>query len=324
MHQRPFANTDRNVSEIGLGCWQLGADWGSVSESDAMAILEAAVEHGVTFIDTADVYGDGRSETIIGKFLQRRSEDLLVATKVGRKNFPGPYTEAGLRQQIEQGRARLGVDTVDLLQLHCLPPDVMRDGEVFNWLRGFRRDGLIREFGASVETVQEALLILDQPQLASVQVIFNVFRHKPAVELFDEAAQRKIAIIVRLPLASGLLAGKFTKQTTFAEDDHRHYNRDGDVFNVGETFAGLPFSTGVDLVDMVNSMVPSGMTMAQFSQRWILDHPAVTTVITGASSAQQSRDNAAVSDLPPLPESIHLQLRQFYQTSVHDAIRGIY
>lgn len=324
MHQRQFAKTGRSVSEIGLGCWQLGADWGDVSEAAAIEILSAAVDAGVTFIDTADVYGDGRSERLIGEFIRGRTEDLFVATKVGRKNYPGPYTEDGLRKHIQQGRDRLGTDIIDLVQLHCLPADVMQSGEVFDWLRQFKRDGLIRHFGASVETVDEALMIIDQPELTSLQVIFNVFRQKPATRLFDSAQERGVGIIVRLPLASGLLAGKFTRETTFAENDHRHYNKDGDAFNVGETFAGLPFDVGIDLAERVREFVPDGMTMAQFAQRWILDHAAVSTVITGASSAKQAANNAAASSLPPLNEGTHQSLRDLYEQSVHDAIRGVY
>lgn len=324
MHQRLFANTGRNVSEIGLGCWQLGADWGTVSESDALNILSTAVDHGVMFIDTADVYGDGRSERLIGQFIRGRTEDLFVATKVGRKNYPGPYTIDGLREHIQQGRDRLGVEVVDLVQLHCLPSEVMQSGEVFDWLRQYKREGLIRHFGASVESVDEALMIVGEDELTSLQVIFNVFRQKPATDLFDKANRHGVGIIVRLPLASGLLAGKFTKETTFPDDDHRNYNRDGNAFNVGETFAGLPFDIGIDLAERVRAMVPDGMTMAQFAQRWILDHTAVSTVITGASSVKQVIDNTAASALPPLDQSVHQELKDLYEGAVHDSIRGVY
>ena len=324
MQQRSFGNSGVSVSEIGLGCWQLGADWGTVTDENARSILSAAVDNGVTFIDTADVYGAGRSETLIGQFIRDRKEGLFVATKVGRRNYPGPYTLDSLREHIEAGRHRLGVESVDLVQLHCLPSDVMQAGDVFDWLRQLKQEGLIKNFGASVESMEEALMIVKQPELTSLQIIFNLFRQKPIESLFGQAIEQGVGIVVRLPLASGLLAGKFTSETTFDETDHRNYNRDGDAFNVGETFAGLPFLTGVDLADQVKKLVPAGMTMAQFAQRWILDHPAVTTVITGASSPEQARDNAAVSDLPSLSKETHQQLAELYRSSVHDHIRGVY
>ncbi len=324
MKTRTFGKTGRSVSEMGLGCWQLGADWGEVSEADALAILHAAIEAGIDFIDTADVYGAGRSERLIGQFIKDRHDDLLIATKVGRLNFPGPYTAEVLRQHINDSRARLGVESLDLVQLHCIPTEVMAAGEIFDWLREFKREGLIKDFGASVESMDEALLIVQQDELASLQIIFNIFRHKPIHTLFDQARDQNVGIIVRLPLASGLLSGKFTANTTFAENDHRNYNKDGDAFNVGETFAGLPFAKGVELAEQIKSIVPTGMTMAQFAQRWILDHDAVSTVITGASRPDQVAANAAVSELPPLSEEIHRQLAELYKTSIHDQIRGVY
>jgi aryl-alcohol dehydrogenase-like predicted oxidoreductase len=324
MKSRILGNSRRSVSEIGLGCWQLGADWGEVSDREALEIMTAAVHGGITFFDTADVYGAGRSERLIGKFLRQHPESIFVATKVGRRNFPGPYSAEVLKQHLCESCERLGTDSLDLVQLHCIPGPVMAAGEVFDWLRTFKSQGLIKNFGASVESVQEALLILDQPELTSLQIIFNVFRQKPARELFDRARQLKVGLIVRLPLASGLLAGKFTSQTRFANNDHRHYNRNGDAFNVGETFAGLPFETGVDLADQVRAFVPPEMTMAQFAQRWILDHEAVTTVITGASNASQVADNVRVSALPRLNESLHQRLATFYDASVRANIRGVY
>ena len=325
MQKRPFGNANRSVSEIGLGCWQLGgADWGDVSDEAAYGILSSAVDAGITLIDTADVYGHGRSESLIGDFIRDRKEDLFVATKVGRRNYPGPYTLEGIREHIEEGRQRLGVESVDLVQLHCVPAEVMEAGHVFDDLRVLRSEGLIKNFGASVESVAEALSIIRQPELTSLQIIFNLFRQKPIELLFDIAVQQNVGIIVRLPLASGLLAGKFNTATTFAATDHRNYNKDGNAFNVGETFAGLPFAKGVELADQIKALVPPGMTMAQFSQRWILDYPAVSTVITGASSPAQARDNAAVSDLPPLSKDTHQKLTEFYRCSVHDHIRGVY
>ncbi len=324
MQTRTLGNSGRPVSEIGLGCWQLGADWGSVSEPQAMQILQTAWEHGVTFFDTADVYGNGRSEQLIGRFIPQHREQIFVATKVGRKNYPGPYNADTLKRHIGESIERLGVDSLDLVQLHCVPSEVMAVGDIFDWLREFKREGLIKNFGASVESMDEAVSILDQPELTSLQIIFNIFRQKPITTLFDQAMDRGVGIIVRLPLASGLLAGKFTTETKFADDDHRNYNRNGDAFNIGETFAGLPFETGVALADQIKPMVPAGITMAQFAQRWILDHPAVTTVITGASRPSQVADNTAVSELDRLSDQTHQQLAAFYASSIAAHIRGVY
>ena len=324
MKKRQFGNTGQQVSEIGLGCWQLGADWGDVSDDAATAILSSAVDAGVTFLDTADVYGDGRSERLVGEFLKTRSEDLFVATKVGRRNYPGPYTKESLREHINDCRKRLGVSALDLVQLHCIPTGVMADGRVFEWLRSFQKEGLIQHFGASVESVAEAELIIEQEGLTSLQIIFNLFRHKPASTLFDKAQERGVGIIVRLPLASGLLSGKFTAETVFGEQDHRNYNRDGAMFNVGETFAGLPFYKGISLAEQLREQIPAGLTMAQFAQRWILDHDAVSAVITGASRPEQARQNATVSDLPELSSELRTAISVWYQAEVHDQIRGVY
>lgn len=324
MNQRTFGKTGRAVSEVGLGCWQLGGDWGPIGEDKAFGILETAVSQGITFFDTADVYGDGRSERLIGQFLKQRDEDLFVATKVGRRNYPGPYSADVLRQHVEASLARLGVASLDLVQLHCIPTEVMAAGHVFEWLRQLKQEGLIKNFGVSVESMEEAVMILQQPELASLQIIFNIFRQKPIDTLFEQAQANNVGIIARLPLASGLLAGKFSKETTFDESDHRHYNRDGEAFNVGETFAGLPFEKGVQAANQIKPHVPEGMTMAQFAQRWILDHDAVSTIITGASKPRQVVDNAAVSDLPPLSSQTHAALEKLYKTAVHDHIRGVY
>jgi aryl-alcohol dehydrogenase-like predicted oxidoreductase len=327
MTSRPFPAPDVPVSEIGLGCWQLGgADWGAVDDSRAFDILRTALDVGITFFDTADVYGAGRSEELIGRFLRDTSAPVFVATKLGRTAalYPDRYTESAVRAATEDSLRRLGVDCLDLTQLHCIPPAVLRRGEVFGWLRRLRDEGKIRRFGASVESDEEALLCLEQPDLASLQVIFNVFRQKPSFHVFDEARKRNVAIIVRLPLASGVLSGKFTRATRFPDADHRSYNRDGAAFNVGETFAGLPFDTAVGLADGLKPFVPPGLTLAQMAQRWILDHPAVTTVITGASRPDQVTANAAVSALPPLPPALHAALRTYYDTSVAPHIRGPY
>jgi len=247
MNKRSFGKTPTQVSEIGLGCWQLGgADWGNLDDQRAFDILEAAADSGITFLDTADVYGNGRSETLIGKFLKRQSKKFFIATKLGRRSdlYPDKYTEAGVRAATEASLRRLGVEALDLTQLHCVPPQVLQRGEIFDWLRALQREGKIINFGASVESMDEAKVCLAQEGLCSLQIIFNLFRQKPARAIFAEAQQKRVGIIVRLPLASGLLAGKMTKTQQFAATDHRTYNRDGAAFNVGETFAGLPFEKG--------------------------------------------------------------------------------
>ena len=327
MKTRQFNNTGIPVSEIGLGCWQLGgSDWGGIDERKAFDILTAAVDSGITFFDTADVYGKGQSETLIGKFLNATGLKVFIATKLGRTGdlFPDKYTEEALRRATDASLKRLRVDALDLTQLHCVPTEILRRGEVFEWLRKLKAEGKIRNFGASVESMDEASLCLNQDGLTSLQIIFNVFRQKPIATLFPEAEAKNVAIIVRLPLASGLLSGKMTKRTRFSENDHRNYNRDGQAFNVGETFAGLPYEKGVELADALKPMVPEGMSMAQMAQRWILDHEAVSTVITGATRPEQVTANATTSELAPLDSSLHSQLRKFYEEQVASNIRGPY
>jgi len=328
MKQRVFGPTGRSVGEVGLGCWQLGgADWGDVSDEQAMQTLQAAVDHGVDFFDTADVYGSGRSEELIGKFLKTATADIYVATKLGRGSdpgWPGNFTRDAIRAHTEASLRRLGVDALDLTQLHCIPTEVMAQGDVFEYLRELKTEGKIRAFGASVESMDEALICLEQQGLASLQIIFNIFRQKPIGTLFDRAQSAGTAIIVRLPLASGLLSGKMGKDTHFAPTDHRNYNRDGQAFNVGETFAGLPFEAGVALSEELKAFVPEGMTMAQMALRWILDFPAVSVVIPGARNAEQVAGNTSASDLTPLPSDLHARLSEFYKQKVADNIRGPY
>jgi aryl-alcohol dehydrogenase-like predicted oxidoreductase len=345
MHTRTTARLKTPVSEIGLGCWQLGsADWGAVSDADAFLVLQNALDHGVTFIDTADVYGAGHSESLIGRFLKAlppsKAHGLFIASKLGRLHgFPDSYTETQFRDDTQASVDRLG-RPLDLHQLHCVPPAVLQRGRVFDWLRQLKAEGLIRHFGASVESMDEARTCLQHDDLTSLQIIFNIFRQKPIDELFDLAAQKGVALIVRLPLASGLLAGKYTQATTFPEKDHRHYNRDGKFFNVGETFAGIEFHKAVELTDQIKPLLgvasasppmnvaspslPPAVTMADLATRWILDHPAVTTVIPGATKPAHAAANARASDLPPLPPATHQALREFYQRQVKQHIRGPY
>jgi len=330
MKKRMFGRTGREVGEIGLGCWQLGGtDWGGLSDLRAHSILLAAMESGVTFFDTADVYGSGKSEESIGKFLKDRKDKEgrpFVATKIGRAKgmYPEGYTREALQLAVEASLRRLGVETLDLAQLHCVPTEILRSGEVFEWLRDLQAEGKIRDFGASVETVEEALLCLEQEGLASLQVIFNLFRQKPAFELFPVALSKGVAIIVRLPLASGLFGGHLTGQTVFAPTDHRSYNRNGEAFNVGETFCGLTFEDGLELVSRVQAFLPAGVTLPQFALRFILDHPAVTVVIPGSSRPTQTTANAVATNLPRLSAELHEQLRAFYETEVASRIRGPY
>ena len=326
MHTRKLGKQKFRVGEVGLGCWQFGGDFGEMKEETALAIMATAVENGVSLFDTADVYGDGRSEKLIGRFLKQSRAPVFVATKFGRASgvYPDNYSEDNLRRSIDQSLARLGVETIDLLQLHCIPTRVLRAGEAFDWLRRARQDGLIRHFGASVETVEEGLICLEQEGLAALQVIFNIFRQKLVGELLPQAQAQGVGIVVRLPLASGLLSGKFTRQTTFASTDHRNYNRDGQCFNVGETFAGLPFENGVELADRLKTFLPDGISRLQLALRWILDHKAVSVVIPGASSPEQAKANASISDLPPLSADLHARLSEFYRKEVHHHIRGPY
>ena len=326
MQHRTLGQDGFAVSEIGLGCWQFGGDFGPLEEATAMQIMQTAVAQGVNFFDTADVYGGGRSETFIGRFLQNSDTNVRIATKFGRNGdvYPDQYSEARLRQSVEGALGRLGVDTIDLLQLHCIPIEVLRAGDIFDWLRTIQAEGLIRRFGASVETEEQALLCLNVEGLQSLQIIFNILRQKFVTHVLPQAQAKGVGLIVRLPLASGLLAGKFTADTTFDASDHRNYNRDGAAFYVGETFAGLPFGKGVELTELLRPHVPAGMTMAQMAQRWILDHDAVSTVIPGASSVAQAQANAAVSGMPSLSAELHQTLSDIYQQSAHDFIRGLY
>ncbi|MEX1020624.1 MAG: aldo/keto reductase [Litorilinea sp.] len=326
MKTRPLGNQGLQATEVGLGCWQIGGGWG-VPWNDAIAqeTLSAAYDAGVRFFDTADGYGDGASERSLGRFRQSHP-DIVIATKLGRSGglYPDNYSEEGLRAATLHSRKQLGVDRTDLTQLHCVPVEVLRDGRIFDWLRRQREEGLIAAFGASVETVEEGMICLEQEGLTTLQVIFNIFRQKPAEELLPAAQAKGVGIIVRLPLASGLLTGKLDKTTVFSEGDHRNFNRDGQSFNVGETFAGLPFEKGVELSEQLRAYVPPAMSMVQMALRWILDHEAVSVVIPGASSPQQAQANVTAAELSPLPEALHEQLRAFYAQAVRDEIRGPY
>ncbi len=327
MKYRKLAGDGTLISEVGLGTWQLGADWGELDDDAAEQVMAKAVETGVTFFDTADVYGEGVSEIRIKKFLKTAPQKVLVATKLGRYPQPGGTDNFSLRQfrqHTENSLRRLGVKALDLTQVHCLPTEVLKQGDIFDWLRTLKQEGKIKRFGLSVESMEEAQICLEQEGVSSLQIIFNIFRQKSIAELFDQAKAQGVALIVRLPLASGLLSGKFQADSAFAENDHRNYNKDGDAFNVGETFAGIPFAKAVELADALKPLVPEGMTMAQMALRWILDFDAVTTVIPGATKPEQVTANCAASDLPPLSEELHRKLKEFYAAEAAEHIRGKY
>jgi aryl-alcohol dehydrogenase-like predicted oxidoreductase len=334
MKYRVLGKTGVEVSEVGLGTWQLGdADWGVVGEAEALRILHRSIELGVNFLDTADVYGLGLSERTIGRFLRDTRERVHVATKVGRKlwvdlglQWPERITLDMARRATEQSLRNLGVDALFLQQWHCLPTDEYRRGDVFDHLERLKREGLLQHWGCSVESVEEARLCMAHPGCATLQVIYNVFRQKLTDQLLPEARQNNVGILARVPLASGLLAGAWQADHQFAPQDHRHYNADGQVFNVGETFAGLPFARGVELAAQVNAILQPkpAATMAQLALRWILDHAGVSTVIPGATKLRQAESNAAASDLPALSAAVHQQLRELYDQQVAAAIRGPY
>src|SRR3954451_15426513 len=279
----------REGSAIGFGAWQIGADWGEVDENEALETLRAAADAGVTFFDTADVYGDGRSERLVGRLRAERPE-IFVATKMGRRleQTVGNYSPEHFRAWNDRSRENLGMETLDLVQLHCPPTDLYYHPEVFEDLERMVEEGRIAAYGVSVERVEEALKAIEYPNVATVQIIFNAFRQRPADLFFAEAARRGVGIIVRVPLASGLLTGKLSRDSTFAADDHRNFNRHGESFDVGETFAGVPFETGLAAVEELRGPVPEGATMAQLALRWILMHDAVSTVIPGARNPEQA------------------------------------
>ncbi|TCV72625.1 aldo/keto reductase [Neorhizobium sp. S3-V5DH] len=316
MRNHSFGRTAFNVSEIGFGAWQIGGSWGDVSEADGRAALEAALDAGVTFIDTADVYGDGRSEKIIANALKSRGGARpMVATKAGRRLSPhvaDGYTKANLESFIDRSLKNLEVDCLDLVQLHCPPTEVLYRPEVFGALDDLRHAGKIKNYGVSVEKVEEALKAIEYPDVVSIQIIYNIFRQRPADLFFKEAKRKNVAVIVRVPLASGLLSGKISRETAFAKDDHRNFNRHGEAFDVGETFAGVPFEVGLEAVEGVRKLVPAGASMAAFALKWILMNEAVTVVIPGARNAAQAKANAAAAELAAISDDVMTAAREIY------------
>jgi aryl-alcohol dehydrogenase-like predicted oxidoreductase len=325
MEQRVFGRSGQRVSVVGLGTWQLGADWGEVREEDALAVLDAAVAAGVTFFDTADVYGDGRSERLIGRFRKERPDaQVLVATKMGRRVAldPALYTLEHFRAWTDRSRVNLGVDRLDLVQLHCPPTPVYSSDAVFDALDALVEEERIAAYGVSVETCDEAMTAIARPGTASVQIILNPFRLKPLEAVLPAAEAAGVGIIARVPLASGLLSGKYTKDTAFAENDHRNYNRHGEAFDQGETFSGVDYATGVEAAVEFASLAPEDATPAQTALRWLIQQAGVSTVIPGARNPEQARANAAAADLAPLPESTLAAVRDLYdakiRAQVHD------
>ncbi|MEE1938522.1 aldo/keto reductase [Streptomyces sp. TRM 70361] len=319
MEQRVLGRTGRAVSVVGLGTWQLGADWGQVREEDALAVLDAAVESGVTFFDTADVYGDGRSERLIGRFLRERPHlDVFVATKTGRRaeQLPEHYSLDNFRAWTDRSRTNLGVETLDLVQLHCPPSEVISSDEVFEGLDTLVAEGRVAAYAVSVETCAQALAAIARPGVASVQIILNPFRLKPLEEVLPAASEAGVGIIARVPLASGLLSGRYTRETVFSPDDHRNFNRHGEAFDQGETFSGVDYETGLAAAEEFAELAPEGFTPAQTALRWIVQQPGVTSVIPGARSVEQARANARAAELPPLPAETLQAIGELYDRRI--------
>jgi len=328
MNTRPFGRTGRRVSEIGFGAWGIGGgQWGGADEAESLAALHAALDEGVDFFDTADVYGDGLSERLIARLRRERSEPFFVATKAGRRLAPhraAGYDEANLGAFIDRSLKNLAVERLDLVQLHCPPPAVYRQAETFAALDRLVAAGKVAAYGVSVETVAEALAALELPHVASVQIIFNIFRQKPAEALFAEASRRGVALIARVPLASGLLSGHYTRATRFPADDHRTFNRAGEQFDRGETFSGVDYETGLAAVERLRPLVPAGASLAQFALAWILSFPAVSTVIPGARRPGQVIENARASAVAPPDAATLAAVRQVYDDAIRPLVHHLW
>ena len=323
MNYRRFGKTGWDVSEIGFGAWAIGGDWGHVSQEDALDALRTAIEKGINFIDTADVYGDGRSEQLVGQVIKEFPEKIYVATKAGRRLDPFAaegFTRENLNAFVDRSLKNLAVERLDLVQLHCPPTEVYYMPEVFGYLDDLMDAGKIQHYGVSVEKVEEAIKAIEYPNVTSVQIIFNVFRQRPAELFFPLAQKKEIAILTRVPLASGLLTGKMSEDTTFPKSDHRNYNREGEAFDVGETFAGVPFKKGLAAVDEIRPLLPKGFTMAQFALRWILMFDAVSLAIPGAKNPKQASENAASSELPSLDKETMMKIEGIYNQYIREYV----
>ncbi len=319
MNYRELGRTGWKVSEISFGAWAIGGAWGEVDDRESLATLHRAVDLGVNFYDTADVYGDGRSERLLAQLKRERSEEIIIATKAGRRLDPhlaSGYNRENLSAFIERSLKNLETGALDLLQLHCPPTDVYYNPELFAALDDFVRQGKIRNYGVSVERVEEALSAIEYPGVQTVQIIFNIFRQRPAELFFGEAKKRGVGILARVPLASGLLTGKLTSHSQFEADDHRAFNRHGEAFDRGETFSGVDYATGLQAVEELRALVPEGMTMAQFALRWILMFDAVTCAIPGAKRPSQVEDNARASDSPPPDAETMRAVQEIYERRI--------
>jgi aryl-alcohol dehydrogenase-like predicted oxidoreductase len=320
MQYRTFGRTGWEVSAIGFGAWGIGGDaWGPTDDKTSLATLHKAIDLGVNFFDTADVYGDGLSEQLIAEVRRARSEHIIVATKAGRRLNPhiaSGYNRQNLTSFVERSLRNLQMETLDLLQLHCPPTEVYTMPEVFGILDDLTQQGKIRFYGVSVERVDEALQVITFPHVQSVQIIFNMFRLKPAEQFFAAARERQIGILARVPLASGMLTGKFTHSTQFDPNDHRNFNRHGESFDQGETFSGVDYETGLQAVEELRKLVPDGATMPQFALRWILMFPEVSSTIAGAKNSQQIQDNVQAASLPPLSDATMQRVREIYDTYI--------
>jgi aryl-alcohol dehydrogenase-like predicted oxidoreductase len=319
MQYRLLGRTGFNVSSISVGCWAIGGSWGKINDEESLAALHRALDLGVNFFDTADVYGDGHSERLIARLRKERSEPFYVATKAGRRLSPhvaAGYNRENLTRFVERSLANLRTDALDLVQLHCPPTDVYYQPETFGVLDDLVRAGKVRHYGVSIERVEEGLKALEYPNVKSIQVIYNIFRQRPADHLFAECARRKVGILARVPLASGLLTGKLTRQQQFEPDDHRTFNRHGEAFDRGETFSGVDYDVALDAVEALRPLVPRGISLAQWALRWILMEEAVTCAIPGVRRAAQVEDNLAASELDEIPAEVMKKTRQIYQERI--------
>jgi aryl-alcohol dehydrogenase-like predicted oxidoreductase len=323
MHYRELGRTGWKVSEISFGAWAIGSAWGEVDDKESLAALHRAIDLGVNFIDTADVYGAGRSERLVARLRKERRETIYVTTKAGRRLNPHTaegYNKANLSEFIDDSLKNLETDCIDLLQLHCPPPVLLYRPEFFALMDDFVRVGKIRYYGVSVETVEEALKAIEFPGVQTIQIIFNMFRHRPAELFFPEAKRRRVGILARVPLASGLLTGRMNRSTTFPKDDHRNFNRHGEAFDRGETFSGVDYEIGLEAVEILKTLVPPGATLAQMALRWILMFDAVTCAIPGAKRVAQVEDNCRASELPPLSAAQMAKVREIYNSKIRDLV----
>src|SRR5476651_2255463 len=323
MKYRELGRTGWKVSEISFGAWAIGGSWGDVDDKDSLAALHAALDGGVNFFDTADVYGDGRSERLMAKLKKERKENFYIATKAGRrlpKQTPKGYSRGNLTSFIERSLRNLDADAIDLLQLHCPPTEVYYMPEVFGILDDLVKAGKLRNYGVSVEKVEQALKAIEFPKVQSVQIIFNIFRQRPSELFFHEAQKKKVGILARVPLASGMLSGKITCQSKFAKDDHRQFNRHGEAFDRGETFSGVDFETGLRAVEELKSLTPKNATLAQLALRWIMEFPAVTCAIPGAKRPAQVAENLAASNLKPLSTATMKKIGAIYEKEIRPLV----